>query len=255
VSSPSSPPQDRVTITFPTAAGSIDLDVGVPRGDLRLADIVPLAAQITDITVRLAIEAEEQAGRKLSCKAGCGACCRQLVPISAPEAFVLADWIVGMDDAERDTILERFDSALRQLDERGMKTVIDQILEDCTSLDPDGLAPAYFDVKVACPFLVEESCGAYLHRPVICRDFNVTSPAEWCSKPRLHVIKKIETPRAASYPLARVTARLTGEKLRLVPLPLALEYAEANIELAHRRWPARQLFETFMEELDRNQRD
>jgi Fe-S-cluster containining protein len=35
-----------------------------------------------------------------------------------------------------------------------------------------------------CPFLEDESCSIHPDRPLVCREYLVTSPAELCAGPR-----------------------------------------------------------------------
>jgi hypothetical protein len=240
----------RAELRIPTPQGELSIELGVPRSEIRLAELVPIVQHITDLTAKVGLEAEARAGRSMSCAAGCAACCRQLVMMSPPEVFVLADWIVRRPAPERDGIIARFEQAERALAAAGVLPSLRQILDDARSLDVQQIAARYFELFLDCPMLLaDQSCAYYPARPLVCRDLYVTSPAEWCSKPLLHVVQKVPTPPTAVVPLARLTAKLTGEPLSLVPLPLALHYAEAHVELSRRRWPGQQLFRAFLDEL------
>jgi Fe-S-cluster containining protein len=242
--------EDRCELNIPTPQGELTIELGVPRTPMRLADIVPIVQHVTDLTAKVALEAEAKAGRPMSCKDGCAACCRQLVMMSPPEAFVLADWIVQQPAPARDAALVRFEAAEKVLEEAGVLASLRELLDDPRGRDVQAIAARYFDLYLDCPMLAEaERCAFYPARPLVCRDLYVTSPAEWCRENTLRVVQKVPTPPTAVYPLARLTARLTGEPLRLVPLPLALHYAEAHVELATRRWPGRELFEALLAEL------
>ena len=46
-------------------------------------------------------------GEAISCKAGCGACCRQLVPVSETEAHHLRDVVEAMPEPRRAAVTAR----------------------------------------------------------------------------------------------------------------------------------------------------
>lgn len=238
----------RVKLELETDDGILSLDVAVSSEPLRLAALVPMAQRLTDVLVDLSVAKEKREGRAVSCAAGCGACCRQIVPLSPPEAFVLADFAARLDAEARDALIARFERVTQAVHAHGLRPHLEQLMRG-DGVSFDALASDYFDMGEPCPFLLDESCGVHEHRPLICREYNVTSPAAWCGAPKLHSIRKIPMPPGVSYPLARLTAKLTGGHPELVPLPLAFEYAEAHAELAFRRWPGVELFEGLVAEL------
>jgi hypothetical protein len=66
--------------------------VAVPADPARLQDAAGLARAICDELVRRIIRGVEDAGGKITCSKGCGACCSSyLVPLTVPEALTL--WI------------------------------------------------------------------------------------------------------------------------------------------------------------------
>src|SRR6266576_2839276 len=64
----------------------LKMSVTVPAGPTRLDDLVPLLQILSDNVVAVAEHEAAQQGVCISCRKGCGACCRQLVPISPVEA-------------------------------------------------------------------------------------------------------------------------------------------------------------------------
>ncbi len=172
--------------------GSVKLDLGgvgmtaevvVPKGAVRVRELLPVLRGFSEAIVGVAVEKAEKGGRKVSCKAGCGACCRQLVPISEAEAHLLAELVAGMAEPRRGEVLGRFAAAREKLKEAGL-------LEDVAHLPPAGsqekkeLGLAYFREGIACPFLEEESCSIYADRPLICREYLVTNHAKFCAAER-----------------------------------------------------------------------
>ncbi|MBM3746913.1 MAG: hypothetical protein FJW34_14070, partial [Acidobacteria bacterium] len=84
----------------------------VPDGVLRLADLLPILQAFDDAVVGVAVDKVQRAGGVISCRAGCGACCRQLVPISPAEAVHLAELVAEMPVERQATLRERFAAAL-----------------------------------------------------------------------------------------------------------------------------------------------
>ena len=246
---PKSDPQMQVrTVELETPDGIISGKVGVTSGPMSLAGLVPTALALTGALVDRAVKLEIKAGRSISCRAGCGACCRHMVPLSPPEAFYLMDAIDSFDAARRDSCLRRFDQITSVLDEQGM---IDELLDPpLTDEDSLPIARRYFALGMACPFLVDESCGIHQHRPISCRDYNVTSPAEWCAEPYQHDIAKVPMPLPLSAALARVTEALSGEKACLIPLTLVPHWTRERAALRARKWPGPELFDRFLAELN-----
>jgi Fe-S-cluster containining protein len=160
-----------------------------------------------------AISVEKKEGREVSCKRGCAACCRQLIPISAPEAFRLADQVLALDDRTRDQYLGRIDAAESAVEAAGLMQELEAIAGGGTIGDVKALAARYFEKWIDCPFLHEESCLVHAERPLVCRDYLVTTPAELCSSPARNKVRTIPTPPVLSVPLSRPAASLTASAL------------------------------------------
>jgi len=237
-----------VSVQLSDPGGTIRGQVQIDTGPMRLADLVPTAYELTMVLAGRANRREEQAGRSISCRAGCGACCRQLVPLSPPEAFFLADVIATFEDGPRNRLMERFDDIVDELKRRDMMA---EMLDPTVSPSDPALKTGlrYFALQKACPFLVDESCAIHSVRPVACREYNVTSPTEWCTAPYAHDIAKVPMPLPLSLPLVRMSAELFGSKPQLVPLPLVPHWVKEHEELGQRHWPGLELFRCFMHHL------
>ena len=131
------------------------------------------------------------------------------------------------------------------------RSMIDELMEPQYSEDPPILpiAKQYFNLQMPCPFLREESCTIHPHRPVACREYNVTSPASWCADPYSHDIVKVRMPLPLSAPLALLTAHITGSKPYLIPLTLVPLWVAEHTELRKRQWPGLELFQQFITEV------
>jgi Fe-S-cluster containining protein len=239
----------KLGLRLATSTGDLDVQLQVPRGPLRLSALAALAQHLTDLMVEQAVMGEREAGRELSCAAGCGACCTQLVPLSAPEAFVLADHVVQLPAAERDAVIDRFDRAVQTISDRGAMPLLEGLAKAPDQADLPAIAARYFALSIPCPLLMDDSCSAHAHRPLVCRHYNVTSPAEWCADPTQHAIAHVPTPPLMSPKLAQLTAELSGGTAQLIPLPLALDWAEQHAALAMQTWPGVELLGGLLQSL------
>lgn len=243
----------------PTATADIELRLGnqmlrtrvtVPTGPMRLEALLPIVQRVANSIVDSAVDQAAEQGRTVSCKKGCGTCCRQLVPISEVEARSIRDLVAAMPEPRRTHVRERFAEARRQLDAAGLV----QTLEDRSQWDEEKfieIGTRYFHEGVACPFLEEESCSIHLDRPVTCREYLVTSPAENCACPTKDNIDKVELPVQVWTALARFDATAPDDKyIRWVPLVLAPEWADAHPAPPIEQ-PGPELLRTFFELLAR----
>lgn len=237
------------SLRIPTIQGSSTMQVQVPRGPMRLGDLVPLAQRITMLHVDQAVEIEQKEGREVSCKRGCAACCRQLVPISAPEAFRLADHVLSLDDRTRDMFLGRIDAAESAIEAAGLVQELEAIASGGAPEDVKALAARYFERWIACPFLHEESCTVHAERPLVCRDYLVTSPAQLCSDPARKKVRTVPTPPVLSAPLSRAAASLTGGPPVMIPLAVAMRWVDAHADWGFQEWPGAQVMGALLREL------
>ena len=188
--------------------------------------LLPILQQFDNEVVALAEEASTRKGKRISCCAGCGACCRQLVPVAAAEAVRLAALVESLEEPRRSTIRRRFSDAIAAYERAGLldrMATADQIPDEAARGE---LGLAVFRIGIACPFLENESCGIYPDRPLACREFLVTSPAENCRNPGPDNIERVPLPAALSETLYRFSATGERQPARWMPLVLALRYAE-----------------------------
>jgi Fe-S-cluster containining protein len=187
----------------------------VPLSQLLLA-----LRSLTDKVVQAATERERSAGHQISCKAGCGACCRQLVPISVTEADELPHLIARLSAAHRSRVMARFNDAISGLRDCS----IWERLQTYSALRQDErskLGLDYFRLGIPCPFLEEESCSIYAVRPLACRQYLVTSPAKNCSDPSPENIARVPLAADVLGALVKTEAHERNPPQH-VPLTLAL---------------------------------
>jgi Fe-S-cluster containining protein len=189
-------------------------------------ELLPILQQFDNEVVTLAEEESARKGKTISCCAGCGACCRQLVPVAAAEARRLSALVASMEEPRRTTITKRFTDAVETYEQAGL---LDQMAEADRIPDESArgeFGMAVFRVGVPCPFLENESCGIYPDRPLACREFLVTSPAENCRNPGPDNIERVPLPAAISETLYRFSTSGERQDARWMPLVLSLRYAE-----------------------------
>jgi Fe-S-cluster containining protein len=226
---PDGPPESvTADVTLSGPDWQLRAKMTVPAGPARLIELLPLVRSLADSVVGAAAGAAEEQGQAVSCKKGCGACCRQLVPIAEVEARRIGDLIDGLPEPRRSEVRARFAGARRRLQEAGL---LDRLLypEGWHDEDRHAVGTEYFRQGVACPFLEGESCSIYADRPVACREYLVTSPAENCARPSAETVRCVRLPLKVSAALHRVEGcQPAGRFLRWVPLVLAPEWAEAH---------------------------
>ena len=149
--------------------------ISAPAGPRRLIQLLPLANALADAVTGMAEQALEKQGEKISCRKGCAACCRSMVPISEVEARRLRELVETLPGARRSQVLARFAEVLRRLDQAGLLDKL-RTCEQWTDPENKRMQVHYFLQGIACPFLEDESCTIYCDRPASCREFLVTSP-------------------------------------------------------------------------------
>ena len=82
------------------------------------------------------------------------------MPISGPEALYLMGGIARLPPERGAVLTERFERVGREVD---LAKLSEPLLR--RGRGPD-LAAAYFGLRLACPFLEEDSCSIHPHPPV-----------------------------------------------------------------------------------------
>ncbi|MBN1610446.1 MAG: YkgJ family cysteine cluster protein [Polyangiaceae bacterium] len=208
----------------------------VRDGPLTVREFLPVLQTVTNGIVTSLSRQAEEAGKLISCKAGCGACCCQPVPIGDAEALMLIQLVDGMPEERRAAIRARFAAALSRLEEAGLLEKVRAFPALPSQEDREKLALAYLALRIACPFLEDDSCSIHPDRPLSCREYLVTSPAEFCSNPDRERIAMVDVPR-------RLSALMVREMTPWLPLILAFEAAERLRACPEPKFPAKELVE------------
>ena len=243
---------ERLDISVHTPAGPVTVPVDVPLHFVPVTTIVSSMRRIGEAAQALEERDMVAHGAAISCKKGCAACCRMLIPLSAPEAFALADAIKTWPVERREAALARVADARAQLERTGVFSQLCEIAESERQLADDTFEPinrAYYALRLPCPFLVEEVCSIYDDRPAACRELLVTSPAELCQDLERNPIRPVPVPLRVGTVLALLWADLVGGPARFIPLPLALEWAERHRQEGDRSWQGREMLERALDKV------
>jgi Fe-S-cluster containining protein len=226
----------------------LEANITVPTAPVRLSAILRLLYSLSDAVIGAMLVSAETTGRSISCRMGCAACCRQLVPITQDEARRLRDLVESLPEPRRSTIKARFEEANRRLDEAGLLDDLRRT-EFLSAEQSRALGRAYFARRSPCPFLEDETCSIYSDRPLICREYLVTTPAERCANPWDNRLRGIKMPTSLWSVLARLGTPSTAQgSFHRVPLNLALEWADAHPDETAPR-PAPEWIQKFFEAL------
>ncbi|HMS82948.1 MAG TPA: YkgJ family cysteine cluster protein [Nitrospira sp.] len=240
------PITERFEISLNTSVGQITTAVDVPTGFVPITSIVPLMRRLGEEAQALDVARLAEQGRVPSCQKGCAACCRMLVPLSVPEAFAVHDWVRSRPAEQQGRIVARFAEAKVRLLAKGVWQQLSELCEvsDHTSDEvADEVNHRYYALRMACPFLEEEACTIYDERPAACRELLVTSPADQCDDLIANPVETVPTPMRISTVLGLLWQDLSCSSTRLIPLPLALDWAKSHARDNDQMWRGTQLFD------------
>ena len=236
----------------------IEMQMTVPAKPVKPHRMLPVFQQMANAFVGISSESVEREGNAISCKAGCGACCRQPVPLAEIEAYQLAELVAQMPEPQQSVIRKRFADGYEHFSKLRW---FDNVLQ-CANPHPNdpeygprklaSLVQEYFKQGVSCPFLEDESCSIHESRPLACREYLVTSPAENCSKPAADSIDLIPLMIKPSRSLLAMGQTENSRRLGLLPMIRALDFVgkhpEKFPEKTGEKWAA-----DFFGELMKNQ--
>ena len=191
--------------------------ITVPSGPVPATEVLPALQGLVN-----AVVATAEQGQTIACRKGCGACCRQLVPVSRTEGERLLGLVEALPAARREILAGRFAAAEAAIEAAG--------LAERGGRSDRALSTAYFALGVPCPFLEEESCSIHPERPLICREYLVTSPPERCASPTQDGVTPVAVPKVS------MAARgLQDEKEEWFPLAMLMAWARTRPRQARRR--------------------
>jgi Fe-S-cluster containining protein len=191
--------------------------ITAPNGPVPATAVLPALQGLVNAVVGAA-----ETGKEISCRKGCGACCRQLVPVSRTEGEALLALVEAMPKERRKAVRARFSAA--------EAAIVGAGLAERGERSDREMSVAYFALGVPCPFLEEESCSIHPDRPLVCREYLVTSPPELCAGPAQEGVTPVAVPK-----LSLAARRLHDENESWFPLALLMAWSRKPRTPAKRR--------------------
>jgi Fe-S-cluster containining protein len=243
---------ERFEVALNTPAGRLTTAIDVPTGFIPITSIVPLTRRLGDEAAQLETEQATAAGKTISCRKGCAACCRMLVPVSAPEAFALREYVEQLPTDRRAMLLNRLGDTKERVKREGLWDRLADVAEASRPVPDKELDPinqSYYALRIPCPYLEDEACSIYEARPAACRELLVTSPAELCQDMVQNPIAPLPISMRIGSILGLLWGTLTSSPPRLIPLPMALEWAERHEEESRQTWPGTSLLDQVLDNM------
>lgn len=225
----------RLAVDLGLPEGSVHVEMDVPTGEVPMELLLPALRTTADAFVAFGAALSARDGKPVSCAKGCGACCRQVVPIAPAEARRVAELVEEMPEPRRSLVKGRFAEAWKRIEEAGLLPALEGRGPRAPG-EAVEVGLAVFRLGIPCPFLEDESCSIYEERPIACREYLVTSDPAHCAEPTPETIAPVPLPTRVWAAVAREEQGIPdGSPVPLVPLVLAPRWAAANPEGGARR--------------------
>ena len=209
------------------AGENVRFTVVLPSGPATWEHLLPFMRSMVQVGSDISQQYFAEQGKPISCRAGCGICCRQRVPIAEFEAHRLRRLVESMPEPQRSSVLARFRDAEARVQEAGQAVSLESesplTLEEMTRR-----AGNYFRLMIPCPFLENESCSIYEERPLKCREYLVTSPAENCADPEAANVVGLPLPLNVYMTTLFLDERSDQPGLRWVPLNQLISWTDTH---------------------------
>ena len=209
------------------AGEKVEFTVPVPSGAATWEDLLPFMRALVKVSSDISQDYFAAQGKPISCRAGCGICCRQRVPIAEFEAHRLRRLVESMPEPRRSEIIARFYASEVRVREAGADVLYDDS-EQMSIEEMTRRAGSYFRLMIPCPFLENESCSIYDERPLKCREYLVTSPAANCADPELLPVVGLPQPLAVYMTTLFLDEESRGPGIRWVPLNQLMSWTDSH---------------------------
>jgi Fe-S-cluster containining protein len=159
--------------------------VALPSVRAVFPDILPAVRAVADAFQDDALRTVAQMGRPCSCRQGCDACCKHLVALGEAEAVSLLRTLSTLPEAQRSRVVERFRAGHERLDSAGlMPDLYAAFTREAHNVQRLAeMQAAYWELGIPCPFLEDGACGIYAERPLVCRQYAMSTPPAACRTP------------------------------------------------------------------------
>ncbi len=240
-----------LNLSMQTISGELEAHVTVPTGFIPITEVVPVVRSLSEQAQGLEVAKVVHSGNDISCKKGCSACCQGImIPVSPPEALALAQMIDDLPGEHRERIERRLTSTWERLTESGMLGPLQDLAESPRQRSDEDIDPinrAYYALRLPCVFLENDSCSIYDHRPAACREHMVTSQADLCQNMEKNLVRELPVPFRAGTILAILWSEMFGGPVRLIPLPVAFQWAKKHRPFLSQRWNGLEIFDKALE--------
>jgi Fe-S-cluster containining protein len=219
-----------VEFALKVGEGKLNARIQVPAGQTNLTELLPIIQSFENSIIGGVVQSAAEAGFSISCKAGCGACCRQMVPVSIFEAQALGQWIRTLPIEQQHALEARFHQTLLSLKDTG---IIQRLIDEDWFSDSDTaklMAIDYFHLGIPCPFLENESCSIHPIRPLSCREYLVTSPPALCEDPATNNVAGVQLPIKLSRALYRMGGELEHDRRGWIPLVFLFAWMKSGAD-------------------------
>lgn len=223
---------DDPSVVFQLPDGE-SITVALPSGTVPAFAVLPALRVLVDAIMRRIENKSAARGEAITCRAGCGACCRQNIPVSDMEARALVALIERMPEDRQVRVRARFAEAEARLRDAGIWERLRGGVGPKNSAHQT-LVTGYFPLGIPCPFLEDESCSIYADRPLVCREYLVTSSAEHCATLDGSRIKRVPAP-LNSTALHVMEADGDPEKYNVIPIVAILDWLQHHPEVSELR--------------------
>ncbi|MBI5441107.1 MAG: YkgJ family cysteine cluster protein [Deltaproteobacteria bacterium] len=221
-----------LTVDLALPGGTVRVEMDVPMGEVPMERLLPALRTTADAFVAYGAEMSAAAGKPVSCAKGCGACCRQLIPLAHAEARAIAALVEELPEPRRSEMKERFEDALRRVEAAGLLPSLEGSTERM-SVEAIDLGLGYMRLGIPCPFLEDESCSIYSERPIACREYLVSSLPRHCASPTAETVEAVSLPTRVWAAAAREEKGVANsDPAPCVPLVVALRWAATASDAA-----------------------
>ena len=235
---------------------NIAVEADLPEGPVKPSALLPVLQNLSNSMTDLTVLHAQRQGHALSCREGCGACCRQAVPITPVEARAIGEWLDAQPEERQAILRERFRRAAARLEEAGIAQEVRAWAQGGGRDAMHALGLRYFALGIACPFLEEERCTIHAMRPLRCREYLVLSDAGHCAHPETKEIVGVKPPVMLSRILGRWDASGDAQAEEIILLAMLDEWVAqhpAGEDRAHRTSP--ELLQEFLHAFARDAAD
>ena len=163
--------------------------VGIPVVVHTADDLLPLAQELVE-SETAALEADPDV--VVSCGPKCNACCDHAVVVTASESRAIAIAVAMLPRAVQENITSRARQILNRV---AVELNVDAA--DVGRSNPD-FPKAYYAMQEPCPLLVNGSCSVRTVRPLVCREYLMSSAPQHCFDPTLEHVVPIRRGRGVS---------------------------------------------------------